>query len=90
MNYHDKHIGSRLLACAGALMMISGILMAICSTIVVGVVLGASGFCMLIAAHHFRIEEGKARQDLMMKIRMKAQRKSNISPLLDWGGLQLK
>ena len=63
MNYNDKHIGSRLLACAGALMMISGILMAICSTIAVGVVLGASGFCMLIAAHHFRIAESKIGSD---------------------------
>ncbi|MGN0418413.1 hypothetical protein [Anaerostipes faecalis] len=54
MNNNDKHISSRLLASAGALMMISGILMAICGKIAYGGVFWVSASCMFIASYNIR------------------------------------
>lgn len=63
MNNNDKHISSRLLASAGALMMISGILMAICGKIAYGGVFWVSASCMFIASYNIRIAENKKESD---------------------------
>lgn len=55
----DKHFTSHMLTCAGALMSISGILMAVCAKIAYGGVLFASAACMFFAARSFRIAEDK-------------------------------
>ena len=55
----DKHFTSRMLTCAGALMSISGILIAICARLAYGGILFASAACMLFAARNFRIAEDK-------------------------------
>ena len=53
----DKHFTSRMLTCAGALMSISGILMAVCAKIAYGGILFAAAACMFFAARNFRIAE---------------------------------
>ena len=53
----DKHFTSRMLTCAGALMSISGILMAACTKIAYGGILFAAAACMFFAARNFRIAE---------------------------------
>ncbi len=53
----DRHFTSRMLTSAGALMSISGILMAVCAKAVYGGILFASAACMFFAARHFRIAE---------------------------------
>lgn len=55
----DKHFTSRMLICAGALMSISGILIAICAKIAYGGILFASAVCMFFAACNFRIAEDR-------------------------------
>ena len=55
----DKHFSSRMLTCAGALMGISGILIAICVKITYGGILFAAALCMFFAARNFRIAENK-------------------------------
>ena len=55
----DKHFTSRMLTCAGALMSISGILMATCAKIAYGGILFAAAACMFFAARNFRIAEDK-------------------------------
>lgn len=50
---------SGLLTCAGTLVTLSGILLAFCDTVVIWVILGASGFCLFIAAYNFRIAKNK-------------------------------
>ena len=55
----DKHFTSRMLTCAGALMSISGILMAVCAKIAYGGILFAAAACMFFAARSFRIAENK-------------------------------
>ena len=55
----DKHFTSRMLACAGALMSISGILIAICAKLAYGGILFAAAACMFFAAYNFRIAEDK-------------------------------
>lgn len=55
----DKHFTSRMLTCAGALMSISGILIAICARLAYGGILFASAACMFFAARNFRIAEDK-------------------------------
>ena len=55
----DKHFTSRMLICAGALMSISGVLIAICSKLAYGVILFAAAACMFFAARNFRIAEDK-------------------------------
>ena len=55
----DKHFTSRMLTCAGALMSISGILIAICAKLAYGGILFAAAACMFFAARNFRIAEDK-------------------------------
>ena len=55
----DKHFTSRMLICAGALMSISGILIAICAKLAYGGILFAAAACMFFAARNFRIAEDK-------------------------------
>lgn len=55
----DKHFTSRMLICAGALMTVSGILLAICMEIACGGILFAAAACMFFAARNFRIAEDK-------------------------------
>ena len=55
----DKHFTSRMLTCAGALMSISGILMAVCAKIAYGGILFAAAACMFFAACNFRIAEDR-------------------------------
>ena len=55
----DKHFTSRMLICAGALISISGILIAICAQIAYGGILFAAAACMFFAARNFRIAEDK-------------------------------
>ena len=46
----DKHFTSRMLTCAGTLMTISGILMAVCAKLAYGGILFAASSCMFFAA----------------------------------------
>ena len=55
----DKHFTSRMLTCAGALMSISGILMAVCAKIAYGGILFAAAACMLFAARNVHIAEDR-------------------------------
>ena len=55
----DKHFTSRMLICAGALMIISGVLIAICAKLAYGGILFAAAACMFFAARNFRIAEDK-------------------------------
>lgn len=50
----NPNLPSRLLTCAGALMILSGILMAVCFHPAYGGILWAAAFCMFFAAYHFR------------------------------------
>ena len=54
---NDKHFTSRMLICAGALMAVSGLLMAICTKIAYGGIFFAAAACMFFAARSFRIKE---------------------------------
>lgn len=58
----DKHTASNLLTCAGALMTISGILMAVCARLLYGGILWAAAACMFFAARHFRLAENKTNE----------------------------
>ena len=55
----DKHFASRMLICAGALMSISGILMAVCAKLAYGGIFFAAAACMFFAARSFRIAEDR-------------------------------
>ena len=55
----DKHFTSRMLIYAGALMSISGVLIAICAKLAYGGILFAAAACMFFAARNFRIAEDK-------------------------------
>ena len=55
----DKLFTSRMLICAGALMSISGVLIAICAKLAYGGILFAAAACMFFAARNFRIAEDK-------------------------------
>lgn len=48
----DKHFTSRMLTCAGALMSISGILLAVCTKLAYGGILFAATTCMFFAARN--------------------------------------
>ena len=61
----DKHFTSRMFTCAGALMSISGILMAVGAKLAYGGILFAATACMFFAARYFRIAED--REDNMGK-----------------------
>lgn len=58
-----KHYSSRMLICAGALMSISGILMAVCAKLAYGGILFAAAACMFFTARSFRIAEDKAENE---------------------------
>ena len=55
----DHHFTSRMLTCAGALMAVSGVLMALCVRLAYGGILLASAACMFLTAHSFRIAESQ-------------------------------
>ena len=55
----DKHFTSRMLTCAGTLMTISGILMAVCAKLAYGGILFVAAACMFFAARNFRIAEDR-------------------------------
>lgn len=59
----DKHFPSRMLICAGALMSISGILMAVCAKLAYGGIFFAAAACMFFAARSFRIAEDREDRD---------------------------
>ena len=59
----DQHFASRMLICAGALMSISGILIAICMKIAYGGILLAAAACMFFAARSFRMAEDKSKKE---------------------------
>lgn len=55
----DTHFASRMLTCAGALMTVSGILIAISAKLAYGGILFAAAACMFFAAYNFRIAEDR-------------------------------
>lgn len=55
----EIHLASRLLTCAGALMIVSGVLMALCGGLAYGGLLWAAASCLFFAAYHFRLKENK-------------------------------
>lgn len=59
MKKNDKHIGSVLLTCIGTLILVSGIIFAICGTVLLGISFVSSAFCIFVAAYNFRIAEVK-------------------------------
>ena len=59
----DKHFPSHMLTCAGALMGISGILMAVCAKLAYGGIFFAAAACMFFAARSFRIAEDREDKD---------------------------
>ena len=59
----EWHIGSGLLARSGVLLLISGILMAVTGRYGVGGMFLTEGFCLIAAAHHFRLAEHKKMED---------------------------
>lgn len=59
----DKHFTSRMLICAGALISISGILIAICAQIAYGGILFTAAACMFFSARNFRIAEDKKKNE---------------------------
>ena len=56
---NDRHFTSRMLICAGALMAVSGVLMAVCVKLAYGGIMFASASCLFFAARSFRIAENK-------------------------------
>ena len=58
----EKHVASRILICAGALMSVSGILFAICEKAAYGGILFAAAACMFFAARGFRMAEDKSKK----------------------------
>ena len=56
---NDTHFTSRMLTCAGVLMSVSGLLIAICAEIGYGAIMLAAAACMFFAAWYFRIAEDK-------------------------------
>ena len=59
----DNHFTSRMLTSAGALMSVSGILMAVCAKIAYGGILFAAASCMFFAARYFRIAQDREDKD---------------------------
>ena len=59
----DTHFASRMLTSAGALLGISGILIAICAELAYGGILLAAAACMFFAARNFRIAEDRKGKD---------------------------
>ena len=59
----DRHFVSRIFICSGALMCISGILIAICVKVAYGGILFAVSACMFAAARTVRIAEDKQEKE---------------------------
>lgn len=55
----DKHIPSRMLALAGGLMTVSGILTALCGSLAIGGIFWVAASCLFFAAYNFRLAENK-------------------------------
>ena len=55
----NDHTVSNLLACAGGLMTVSGILMALCASPLYGGLLWAAASCFFFAARQFRLAENE-------------------------------
>lgn len=55
----DKHIPSRMLALAGGLMTVSGILTALCGSLAIRGIFWAAASCLFFAAYNFRLAENK-------------------------------
>lgn len=55
----DKHIPSRMLALAGGLMTVSGILTALCGSLAIGEIFWAATSCLFFGAYNFRLAENK-------------------------------
>ena len=58
----NQNTSSRLLTMAGGLMLVSGLLMAICGKLAYGGIFCAAAGCMLIAAYNFRQTENKKQE----------------------------
>lgn len=56
---NSKKTAAVLLTCSGALMTVSGILMAVCVGLAYGGILWAAASCMFFAAYHFRLAENE-------------------------------
>lgn len=59
----DKHFTSHMFTCAGTLMSISGILIAIGAKIAYSGIMFAAAACMFFAARYFRISEDRKDKD---------------------------
>ena len=59
----DQHFTSRMLTCAGGLMAVSGVLMALCARPAYGGILFAAAACMFFAARSFRAAEDKKKSE---------------------------
>ena len=55
----EQHTSSRLLTIAGGLLLISGLLMAVCGKLAYGGIFWAAASCMFFAAYHFRMAENQ-------------------------------
>ncbi|MCI6956853.1 MAG: hypothetical protein SPI15_10890 [Candidatus Faecousia sp.] len=62
MNQNPKTF-SKLLIMAGGLMLVSGLLMAMCGKWAYGAIFWAAAGCMLIAAYNFRQAENKNQEE---------------------------
>lgn len=51
----DVRFSSKMLALAGGLMTVSGILMAVCGGLAIGGMLWAAASCLFLAAYHVRL-----------------------------------
>lgn len=60
---HNSHTSSNLLAGAGALLTLSGVLMALCGLLVYSGILWAAAACMFFAAWNFRAAEAKKNEE---------------------------
>lgn len=60
---NEKHFTSNMLICAGALMLVSALLTAVCVSIAYGGIFLASASCMFFAARSFRIAEDKKEKE---------------------------
>ncbi len=58
-----NHTTSTLLALAGGLMTLSGLLMALCASVAYGGILWAAAACMFFAARQFRQLENKKQNE---------------------------
>ncbi|MGM9565373.1 hypothetical protein [Evtepia sp.] len=58
-----NHTTSTLLALAGGLMTLSGLLMALCASVAYGGILWAAAACMFLAARQFRQMENKKQDE---------------------------